>query len=120
MAQSIPPALQHDLQNFESLRQNHESLLAFKQTIQSELNEVRATLDELRKQPDDVITYKSVGQVMFKVDKVKLVEELDDREKTLQMKFDSTSSQIEKMSKKLNDLKTKIELELSKRELKLQ
>jgi len=120
MAQSLPPALQNELKNFETLRQSHENLTVLKQTLQSELNEVKATLEELRKQPDDVVTYRTVGQVMFKIDKVKLVEELDDREKTLEMKLSSTSTQIEKLSKKLSDLQAKIELELSKRELKLQ
>lgn len=119
MAQSIPPALQDDLRRFENLRQQHETLVAYKQTIQNELVELRATLEELRKQPEDIVTYKSVGQVMFRVDKTKLVEELDDREKTLQMKSESTNSQIEKLTKKLSDLEAKIKIEIAKREPKL-
>ncbi|NHI83096.1 MAG: prefoldin subunit beta [Candidatus Thorarchaeota archaeon] len=119
MAQSIPPALQDDLRRFENLRQQHETLTTYKQTIQTELVELRATLEELRKQPDNVVTYKSVGQVMFRVDKPKIVEELDDREKTLQMKFESTNSQIEKLAKKLSDLEAKIKIEIAKHEPKL-
>ena len=120
MAQRIPPALEQELQKYDSMRRNHETMLAMAQTMQSELSEVKATVEELRKQPDDVVTYKTVGQVMFRVDKVKLVEELDDKEKTLEMRLASTTKQVEKLGTQLQELQTKIELELSKRDLKVQ
>jgi prefoldin beta subunit len=90
------------------------------QTLQNELNEVKATLEELRKESDDTITYKTVGQVMFKVDKPKLVEELDDKEKTLEMRLASTSKQLQGFPEKLKELQDKIQLELGKQNLRLQ
>jgi len=120
MAQRIPPALEQELQKFDSMRRNHETLLAMSQTMQSELGEVKATLEELRNQADDVVTYKTVGQVMFRMDKPKLVEELDDKEKTLEMRLASTKKQVQKLAEQLKELQTKIEIELSKRDLKVQ
>ncbi|MFW9795232.1 MAG: prefoldin subunit beta [Candidatus Thorarchaeota archaeon] len=120
MAQTIPPALEQELQKFETMRRNHETLAAMSQTLQAELTEVKGTLEELKKHPDDIVTYKAVGQVMFKVEKPSVVEELEDREKTIEMRLASTTKQAEKLAAQLKELQTKIELELSKRNLRLQ
>ncbi|MFX1481993.1 MAG: prefoldin subunit beta [Promethearchaeota archaeon] len=120
MAQNIPPALEQELQKFDAMRRNHETLAAMSQTLQAELTELKGTLEELAKQPDDTVTYKAVGQVMFKVEKPAVVEELEDRKKTIEMRLASTTKQTEKLATQLKELQTKIELELSKRNLRLQ
>jgi prefoldin beta subunit len=120
MAQTLPPALEQELQKFETMRRNHESLSSMVQTMQAETVEINATLDELRKQPDDVTTYRTIGQVMFRVDKVKTVEELEDRQKTLDMRLASTKKKLQTLTEKLKELQSKIEIELSKRNLRLQ
>ncbi len=38
MAQTIPPALEQELQKFDTMRRNYESMQAVIQTMQSELN----------------------------------------------------------------------------------
>jgi prefoldin beta subunit len=120
MAQKIPPALEQELQKFDTMRRNHETLTAMSQALQSELSEVKATLEELKKQADDVVTYKAVGQVMFKVEKPALVDELDDKQKTLEMRLASTKKQLDTLTEKLQELQNKIQLELSKQNLRLQ
>lgn len=120
MAQTLPPALEQEVQKFDTMRRNHETLSVMVQTMQTEVSEVNATLDELRKQPDEVITYRTVGQVMFRVEKTKMVEELEDRHKTLEMRLASTNKQLQTLTDKLKELQSKIEIELSKRNLRLQ
>ena len=88
--------------------------------LQTELTEVRGTLEELKKQPDDTVTYKAVGQVMFKVEKPALTADLDDRQKTLEMRLASTKKQLDSLTEKLQELQTKIQMELSKQNLRLQ
>jgi prefoldin beta subunit len=120
MAQNIPPALEQELQKFDTMRRNHETLTAMSQTLQAELTEVKGTLEELKKQSDDTVTYKAVGQVMFKVEKPAVEEELEDRQKTIEMRLASSSKQTEKLAEQLKELQSKIEIELSKRNLRLQ
>lgn len=120
MAQNIPPALEQELQKFDTMRKNHETLTAMVQALQTELSEINATLEELKKQPDDVVTYKAVGQVMFKVDKPDLTEQLDDRQKTLEMRLASNKKQLDTLTEKLQELQNKIQIELSKQNLRLQ
>jgi prefoldin beta subunit len=120
MAQNIPPALEAELQKFDTMRRNHETLTTMSQALQTEMNEVRGTLEELKKQPDDTVTYKTVGQVMFKVEKPKLSADLEDKQKTLEMRLASTKKQLESLTEKLQELQNKIQLELSKQNLRLQ
>lgn len=120
MAQNIPPALEAELQKFDTMRRNHETLTAMTQALQTELSEVTGTLEELNKQPDDTVTYKAVGQVLFKVDKPTLAADLDDRHKTLEMRLASTKKQLDNLTEKLQELQTKIQMELSKQNLRLQ
>ena len=120
MAQNIPPALEQELQKFDTMRKNHETLTAMVQALQTELSEINATLEELKKQPDDTITFKAVGQVMFKVEKPVLTDELDDRQKTLEMRLASNKKQLDTLTGKLQELQNKIQIELSKQNLRLQ
>lgn len=120
MAQSIPPALEDELRKYENLRRQHENQSVMLQAINSELKEVELTLEELRKESDDVVTYKAVGQVMFKVEKPALVEELEEKQRTLTIRKDKTEKSVKSMSEDLTELQTKIQLELSKRNLRLQ
>ncbi|MEM2142331.1 MAG: prefoldin subunit [Candidatus Thorarchaeota archaeon] len=120
MAQKLPPALEQELERYEGLRRENETLQLTIQALQSELSELSMTLEQLRKQPDDTVTYKIVGSVMFRVPKPKLVEELEDREKTLQMRVSSYSRKLESSSQKLKELQEKIQIELGKHNLRLQ
>ncbi len=120
MAQNIPPALEAELQKFDTMRRNHETLAAMTQGLQTEMSEVTGTLQELKKQADDTVTYKAVGQVMFKVDKPTIEADLDDRQKTLEMRLASTKKQLDGLTEKLQELQTKIQLDLSKQNLRLQ
>ena len=120
MAQNIPPALEAELQKFETMRRNHETLTTMSQALQTELSEVTGTLEELKKQPDDTVTYKAVGQVMFKVDKPTLAEDLDDRQKTLEMRLASSKKQLDSLTEKVTELQNKIQMELSKQNLRVQ
>ncbi|MGQ4911233.1 MAG: prefoldin subunit [Candidatus Thorarchaeota archaeon] len=120
MAQTIPPALEAELKKYDNLRRMHESESALLQAVQTEMLDVKATLDELRKQPDDAVTYKAVGQVMFKVEKTALVEELEERERTLEIRKNKAEKSIKALTDQLNELQKTIQLELSKRNLRLQ
>jgi len=84
------------------------------------MSELTGTFKELKKKADDTITYKAVGQVMFKVDKATIAADLDDKQKTLEMRLASTKKQLDGLTEKLQELQNKIQLELSKQNLRLQ
>jgi prefoldin beta subunit len=120
MAQTIPPALEAELKKYDNLRRMHESESTLFQAIQTEMIDVKATLEELKKQPADAVTYKAVGQVMFKVDKPALIEELEEKERTLEIRKIKAEKSIKDLTEQLTELQKKIQIDLSQRNLQLQ
>ncbi len=120
MAQQIPPDLEHEIMKLENMRRQFEQLMAAIQTRQNELRESEVTLEELKKHPDDAVTYKSVGQIMFQVEKAKIQEELTNRVSDLRIWLEAKTKGAEKDRKEIEQLTKKIQLDISKRNLKVQ
>jgi prefoldin beta subunit len=120
MAQQIPPEIEHEIMKLENMRRQFEQLMAAIQTRQSELRESEVTLEELKKHPDDAVTYKSVGQIMFQVDKAQLQEDLTSRVSDLKIWLEAKTKGAEKDRKEIEELTKKIQLEISTRNLKVQ
>jgi prefoldin beta subunit len=120
MAQRIPPALEQEIQRFDVLRRENEALQMTVESLQTEVTELTTTLEELQKQPDDTTTYKNVGSIMFRVEKPKLAEELEDRKRTKELRLASMSKRLGSSTEKLKELQAKIQIELGKHDLKLQ
>ena len=112
--------MEKDLRKYENLRRQQEAFTNMVETYKERVTQLNETLENLSKQPDDTVTYKAVGQVMFKVDKPALSTDLDDRQKTLEMRLASTKKQVESLTEKLTELQNKIQMELSKQNLRLQ
>jgi prefoldin beta subunit len=120
MAQRLPPALEQELQRFEALRREHDTYQMMLQTLQNELSELKETLEELGKQPDSTVTFKTIGQIMFRTEKAKLTEEIQDREKSIEMRLGTLSKKREAVEAKLKELQAKIQIELGKANPRLQ
>ena len=120
MAQQITPELENKIREWQNIRQQVEVFRNQLAVRQQELNEVQITLEELKKHPDDVTTYKAVGNVMFQVEKAKITSDLEDRKVTLETLIKSVKTKLEKQEAKDKELENQIQIELSKRNLTLQ
>ncbi|MCK4501265.1 prefoldin subunit [Candidatus Babeliales bacterium] len=76
---------QNKIQEMQILEQNLQNLLMQKQAFQMELSETVSALKEIEKSSEDV--YKVIGQLMIKVSKDKIKEELNNQ-KMITMKQD--------------------------------
>ncbi|RMD66582.1 prefoldin subunit beta [Candidatus Pacearchaeota archaeon] len=85
-----------------------QNLLAQKQSLQLELNEVKNALSEIDKTSDDV--YKIVAGVMLRAAKDKLKQELGEREKTLKMRIEAIEKQEKLLEKKTAEIRREINL----------
>ncbi len=120
MAQNIPPELEQDLRKFENLRRQQEAFTNMVETYQERVKQLNETLENLTKQPDDTVTYKAVGQVMFRVEKPAMVDELDAEVKGLEKSVVQAEKKLETLNPELEELQKTIQLELSKRNLRIQ
>lgn len=120
MAQNIPPELENDLRKFENLRRQQEGFSNMVETYKERVKQLTETLEQLKKQPDDTVTYKGVGQVMFRVEKPAMVEELETEAEGLGKSIEQAEKKLETLTPELEELQKTIQLELSKRNLRIQ
>jgi chaperonin cofactor prefoldin len=120
MAQNIPPELEQDLRKFDNLRRQQEAFTNMVETYKERVKQLNETLENLKKQPADTITYKAVGQVMFRVEQPAMVDELDTEVKSLEKSIIQAEKKLVTLNPELEELQKTIQLELSKRNLRLQ
>jgi len=99
---------QEQIQKLQFLEQSLQQILMQKQAFQMDLSENISALEEIKKSDDTV--YKVIGQLMIKVDKEKITEELIGKEKIIKTRIDS----LEKQEQALSDQATSIREELMK------
>jgi len=99
---------QEKIQKLQFLEQSLQQILMQKQAFQMDLSENISALEEIKKSDDTV--YKVIGQLMIKVDKEKITEELIGKEKIIKTRIDS----LEKQEQALSDQATSIREELMK------
>lgn len=90
------------LQEAQMLEQNLHSILLQKQAFQLELSETKAALKELDSSGEDV--YKIIGQLMLKKDKKEIKQDLESKEKILDLSLKKIEKQEEENLKQLEKL----------------
>ena|SRR3989338_9009904 len=95
-----------NIQEVQFLEQNLQNLFFQKQAFQMELTETQSALVEMQKSSEDA--YKMIGQLMIKVPKSKIIEELSEKEKFLNLKIKNIEKQEKSFSENLEQLRRKI------------
>ncbi|MEK6823569.1 MAG: prefoldin subunit beta [Nanoarchaeota archaeon] len=98
----MPDERNKDIQEVQFLEQNLQNLFFQKQAFQMELTETQSALKEIGNSQEDA--YKLIGQLMIKVPKSKIVEELSEKEKFLNLKIKAIEKQENSFSEKLEQL----------------
>lgn len=96
--------------NFEEmqiLEQNLQNLMLQRQAFQMELSETELALNELNKSKEDD-SYKIVGQLMIKFPKSKIIEELTNKKKILDLRLNAIEKQEESLSKNIEKIREKL------------
>ena len=92
------------VEQMQFFQENLNAIIMQKQAFQMELNETVSALKEVENSKEDV--YKLIGQLLVKVSKEKIIEELKNKEKIIKMRLERLSSQEEKINseaKKVRD-----------------
>ncbi len=92
------------IQQMQFFEQNLQAILMQKQAFQMEMSETASALKEIEKSKEGV--YKLVGQLMIKIAKEKITDELKNKEKILEARLKKLEEQEEKLNsetKKIRD-----------------
>ena len=101
MAQRLPPELETKLADYQRLQAQLNAIIRERTSIETEISEIDRILQVVEEQKENVDLYRIVGNVLLKVDKEKLVNELKDRREMLQFKLQKLKKQEELLRKRL-------------------
>lgn len=97
---------QEKIQEMQMFEQGLHNILMQKQAFQMELSETRAALKEIEASGEEV--FKIIGQLMIKSTKEKIVEELKNKEKLLEIRLKTLEKQELSLSDQLEGVRDEI------------
>jgi len=108
MSGELPPQVQNQLAQLQQLQQQAQAVMAQKGQIEGLNRETDAAIKELEKTPDDTVIYKSVGEILIKAEKAKLVEELKERKDMMDLRLKTMAKQEERIQSRFTQLQEQI------------
>jgi len=112
MSGELPPQIQNQLAQLQQLQQQAQAVMTQKAQIEGLIRETDAALKELEKSPDDAIMYKSVGELLFKSEKPKLLEELKEKKDMMDIRLKTMAKQEERIQGRFNQLQEQLKISL--------
>lgn len=112
MSGELPPQIQNQLAQLQQLQQQAQAVMTQKNQIEGLIRETDAALKELEKSSDDAVIYKGVGELMFKADKAKLVEELKERKDMMDLRLKTMAKQEERIQSRFTQLQEQLKQSL--------
>ena len=107
--QEVPPWLKEQLERYEQLQQNLQSVLVQKQQIDLEIIETDRALAELNKSTDDVKVYKSAGTVMISSNKADVIKDLTESKNLSNTKITVLNKQEERLKVSIKEVQEKLD-----------
>lgn len=101
------------IMEFERQRQTLVSISMQKQQLESSLQGIDKTLEELENTKEEKV-YKVVGNILLLRDKKEVKKELEDTKETQSLRLKTVEKQEKTMVEKLNTLRSDIETEAGK------
>jgi len=105
MAEQIPPQVQNQLVRFQEQQEQYKALLLRKQQFEMEAKEVEKALQESKNLKDDAVIYKSVGILLFRSEKAKIVVELTEKKEELDLRVKTIERQEQRLKQQLEELR---------------
>ncbi|MCJ7770599.1 prefoldin subunit beta [Candidatus Bathyarchaeota archaeon] len=108
----ITPQLQEQLQRLQQLQQTLEAVVAQRQQLEMESVEVNRALSELEKIADEGLVYKSIGSLLVRAEKKKVIDELVERKELLATRIMVLQRQQTRADERLKELQKSIQNQL--------
>lgn len=107
MAIEVPKEAEGEVQKLQQYQQQLQLLAMQRQNVQAQMLEIEHSLEELKKVTKEEV-YEIVGTIMIKRDKDLLKSALDDKKQTLDLRQNVIEKQLDKISKKTQEVQDKV------------
>jgi prefoldin beta subunit len=118
MSGELPPQIQNQLAQLQQLQQQAQAVMTQKSQIEALIRETEAALKELEKSTEDAVIYKSVGELLFRADKAKLLEDLKERKDMMDLRLKTMAKQEERIQSRFTQLQEQLKQSLGQVPLK--
>ena len=105
----LPPFLREQLARYEQVQQNLQAVMIQKQQVEMELSETEKALEELGKATDSEAIYKFAGNLLIKVQKATVMNELNEKKELANTRKMVLAKQESRFRDNLKDLQAKID-----------
>jgi len=100
------------IQNLANLQQTHEIINTQKNQMESHLRETEFAIEELEKTSEDNAVYKSIGGILVKSERNKLLDEKKSLKVTLEMRLKTLDQKKSRLENQITTLTTSIQEDL--------
>jgi prefoldin beta subunit len=105
----LPPQIQNMVAQLQQLQQQLQTVLAQKAQIEALLKEAEESMKEVENISEETPLFKVAGSVLVKVEKGKLVKELQEKRETYEIRVKALERQEEKLKDRLAEMQRKIQ-----------
>ncbi|OPY50000.1 MAG: Prefoldin subunit beta [Methanosaeta sp. PtaU1.Bin055] len=115
MSTELPPQVQNQIAQLQQLQQQAQALLGQKSQIEMMIRETESAVKELEASEEGAVIYKSVGEVLFKADRAKLIEEFKEKKEVLDLRLKTLGKQEERIQKRFTQLQDQLKVSLGQK-----
>ena len=109
----LPPAVQEQLKQMQNLQTQIQTVRQQIDISQSRMSELKGTLKEIENFSEEEELFKSVGQVMFKINAGKVKTDFKEELELLELKINSLKSKEDKWKTQLTEMNKSITNQLN-------
>ena len=109
----MPQNIQEQLNQFQQVQQQAQSIAMQKQTLTLQINESKKALDELSKTAGDQDVYKTAGPLLIKTTKTDSEADLKDSIEMLEIRQKTIEKQEKRITGKLEELQKNLQEAMS-------
>ena len=104
MSQALPPELGEKIKRYQMLQVQYEQLQRERALVDARIKEITNVLDILSSAEEDATVYRLAGNLLVKVDKNKVVEELKEERDILILKIQKLDKQLKTVREQMEEL----------------
>jgi prefoldin beta subunit len=104
----LPPQVQNQIAQLQQLRAQIEAVGRQKMQVEALLRDAESALEELEKLDENPVIYRGVGELMIKVGKGDVTEDLSEKKETYDLRLKTLERQEERVQKKYQQLQQQL------------
>ncbi len=108
--------LKNKIQQFQQIQTNLEYIINQRLQLETRLRETELAVEELEKTGSDEIIYKSIGGIMVKSERDKLLAEKKSQKTSLEMKIKTLKSKEERARGQIENVSKSIQSDLQQKQ----